>query len=462
MAAIFGLIDTNTFATERFKSIRRSVFYQYPNGAAPLTGLLSLMEEQTASDPEFQWYEKRLTDQRGITVAGNAGGPFLTTGNADQTAGGWTSAINSTVRITVGTADITTRTMFRVGHVVKVPTRLAGPIPGPDLIGIITAFGDNGGGGTKNYIDVKLSRAVPATTLNNATDVGVEVWVIGSSYAQGIADITQPIYNLPVPILNYLQIFKTSLTITGTALKTAAKFDETGIYRDRAKESSVLHMIEMEKAFIFAVRNLDLTGATPQYTMGGILWLLGQWESGSVANGGAYDLRTGSAATLDTDDNKRIIANSTGLLSEKAYDSYLERVFRVTNNTANEKLVLCGSGFLNVINRLYKGKSVLNTSLPSENAYGMNVVQHKTPFGDIYYKSHPLFSQNPTLRNNALILDVPNLKYRYIAGRDTQLLKNRQPNDADYRKDEYLTECGLELRFFESHMYLQNVQDYVA
>jgi hypothetical protein len=95
-----------------------------------------------------------------------------------------------------------------------------------------------------------------------------------------------------------------------------------------------------------------------------------------------------------------------------------------------------------------------------EDTYGMNVVQHLTPFGTIYYKTHPLFSQNATLRYNALFVDVQNLKYRYLSGRDTELLTKRQPNDADYRKDEWLTECGLELRFPESHMYLQNVRDY--
>ena len=48
-----------------------------------------------------------------------------------------------------------------------------------------------------------------------------------------------------------------------------------------------------------------------------------------------------------------------------------------------------------------------------------------------------------------------------MQGRDTELLKNRQNNDEDLRKDEWLTEAGLELRFPESHMYLQNVTSYV-
>jgi hypothetical protein len=59
-----------------------------------------------------------------------------------------------------------------------------------------------------------------------------------------------------------------------------------------------------------------------------------------------------------------------------------------------------------------------------------------------------------------LFLDVRNLKYVYVTGRDTELLTERQPNNADYRQDEWLSECGLEVRFPESHLYLQNVRSY--
>ena len=58
------------------------------------------------------------------------------------------------------------------------------------------------------------------------------------------------------------------------------------------------------------------------------------------------------------------------------------------------------------------------------------------------------------------ILEVRNLKYRYLTGRDTELLKERQPNNADYRQDEWLTECGIEIRFPESHMVLKGVNSY--
>jgi Family of unknown function (DUF5309) len=457
--AILGLISAESFSTQRFKNVRRSVFYFYPNGAAPLMGLLSLMKEEVTNDPEYDWYEKRLQPQRTITSAISGNICLYSTVSADF--GTWTAATGNFV-ITAGQqygtkVDVNTNggtANFRVGHLIKYNVIVSAVLT--SYIGRVT------------YVDAANNRlafvAVQTTgtiTYNSASGIGVEVWIVGNAFAEGTVGSSYNAYNLPVQIYNYTQIFRTAFQITGTALKTSAKYDETGPYKDQAKEASVNHMIEMEKNFIFGQQRLDTTGATPLRYTGGVLWFLQQYEAQYSQYRGGDGSSVGPAAvTLDTDDDKRIINNTNNYLTEKQYDGYLERVFRVTNNKANEKLVLCGSGFLNVVNQLYKSKAVLNADLPLTETYGMNVVAHQTPFGKIYYKSHPLFSQNPVLRYNALFLDVLNLRYRYMNGRDTELLTMRQPNNADYREDEWLSEAGLELEFPESNMYLQNVLDY--
>lgn len=449
---ILGLATAESFAADRFKNYRRTVFYFYPNGAAPLVGLLSLLKEEKTNDPEFYFFEKRLSTQTTTTASANSAGPFTASGgNTDLTTAGWSQVPGDIIRVKVAANGTN---ILRVGHVVKiaqVPTTTT-PI---DITGVITTIVS-----TSQY-EFKLLDTI-TNALNTTAVNGLEVWVVGSSFSEGSVDTSRGINNQPISVGNFTQIFRSPWSITGTALKTSLKYDETGPYKDEAKETSVFHMTEMEKNFIFGRRLLgtNLASGLPERQMGGVLWYLQQWELGGSGNGGLFEYRSGAAATLDTDDNKRIIANASGSLSEKAYDGYLERVFRVTNNKANEKIVLCGSGFLSVINQMYKNKTTLVSDLPMTDTYGMNVVRHKTPFGDIFYKSHPLFSQNPTLRYNAFFLDVNNLVYRFMDGRDTQLLKNRQPNDADYRKDEYLTESSLELRFPESHMYIQNVRDY--
>lgn len=450
--AILGLLDTETFSTERFKNVRRAVFYFYPNGAATLTGLLSLMSEESTNDPEFSWYEKRFAEIRTIsavissticlykTVVGGVSGTWtIADGNLTVTAATSSAATIYGIKVASGGAD-----RFRPGHVIR-------------FIGIDSSAGEQeiiGVVETADTTNHRLSfRAIKGTTTaldyDLAANTGIEILAVGSSFSEGSLDISSENYTLPINPGNYTQIFRTPFSMTGTALKTAAKFDETGVYKDKAKEHSVNHNVELEKNFIFGEKNIYTGGDLPQRSMGGLLWHMRAWEAGT--NYGV------TAATTNSDDNKRIIYLSDGQLSLKSYSSYLERLFRVTNNKTNEKLVLCGSGFLNAINLMYEGRAQLTTDMNMSDTYGMDVMKHRTPFGTIYYKTHPLFSLNPVLRYNALFLDIQNLKYRYLDGRDTELLKNRQPNDADYRKDEWLTECGLEVRFPESGMYIQNL-----
>jgi hypothetical protein len=407
------------------------------------------MDEEYTNDPQFSHWEKRLIQQRTLTVSqGSSKGPFKTSGDSDLGDG---------QTLTSGTSYIMTvadESFFRVGHVFQVTIDLNSGASTATLRGIVTVVAT----GKITFKCVTTIALVDNGTTNE--NVGQEVTIIGSAFAQGRSGVNGEVSHLPVEFSNYTQIFRTPFRFTGTSLKTPLKYDESGPYKEKAKEHSVYHMIEMEKAFLFGEKKKLYTAADadpstgaglPTTLTGGLIYHLERWEAG--------DYGTVTAST-DSDDDKRIIENSTGYITEKLYDTYLERLFRVTNNTSNEKLCLCGSGFLLVLNQLYRSKSVLSADLPLTDTYGMNVVKHLTPFGTIYYKTHPLFTQQTSLRNNALFLDVKNLKYRPMQGRDTELLKNRQENDADYRKDEWFTEAGFEMWFPESHLYMKNVLDF--
>lgn len=444
--AILGLLNTEHFSAQRFTNIRQKVFYFYPNGAAPLVGLLSIMKTEETNDQKFSWFEKRLAEQRGTTAANTTGSFITNTGTNADAANPFNIAMNDTIRVVV--AD---NTLFRVGHQVQI--RNATITGGnSDIFGIVTSretVNTN-----KQAITIRVTEAV-AGVSNAAAAVGLEVFIIGSSFAEGVADMSSSIYNLPIQPENFVQIFRSPFSFTGSSLHTSVKFDESGPYKDKAKETSVYHMIEMEKAFMFSRKQVYITAAgEPHYQTGGIIYWLQQFENGSVYGN--------TAATLDTDDNKRIITNASGQLTRSWWNKLMERLFRVTNNMANEKLILCGTGFVAVLHDMFQGNTMFTMQQGSKMTYGMEVVKMITPFGTVYLKTHPIFNQHPILRYNGLCLDVPNLKYRYLIGRDTKLLTNRQNNDEDRRKDEWLSECGLEQQFPESHMYIQNIRQYVA
>lgn len=460
MPAILGLLNTETFESDRFKNVRRAVFYQYPAGAAPLTGLLSLMKSEETDDPEFKWFEKRLEKQWATATNISTTVVFYSavTGLADTTyasgTGTWTTASGNItpavgtvygLKLASGEAE-----KFRPGHVFKMPVILAAGGTA-ELQGTVVTNGVDGNNDRIAFTPVAATGAIDYDGAHADSNIDI----IGSAHHEGGVDRSVGRYNKPTSQYNYCGIHRTPFTISGTKLNTSVNFDETGVYQDMAKEHAVKHMIEHERAYIFGERGEDVTtGDEPIRHTGGVLFFLRQWEL-TVSN--PYGE---SGASADSDDNKRIIENSGGVLTEAEYDTYIERVFRVTNNTVNEKLILCGSGFLSVINQLYRSKTQLQSNLPMSDTYGMDVTKHTSPFGTMYYKTHPLFSQHPSLRYSALVLDVHNLVYRYVIGRDTELLTNRQPNDADYRKDEWLTESGLECRYPEAHMYLKNITSF--
>ena len=474
---ILGLCTAEQYSTERFKNIRRSVQYQYPNGAAPLLALLSLSDDDPTNDPEFSHWEDRYEELSSTTKANGLG--ITSNGAFAGTSGGDLGATFTWTADTVYRVYVNDTTKFRVGNVVKINATISGVNrdlvgdvtynEGTDYIKVRAVIGDKSTSGLGSVVAGANIASVPATNA----DIGDEVIVIGNSAAEGMINETTSRVTVPVNLMNYTQIFRTPFTFSGTSLKTPVKFDDSGPYKSHSKKFALQHMVAMEFAVLFGERKMymdtGLSGSVPMAPaaglarrhFGGILWYLKQYEAQySIYRGGDGSSTGPAAITLDTDDNKRIIENTAGTITEDQFDGWMERLFRVSNNSTNEKLCLCGSGALRVINQLWRSKSTLQASLPLTDTYGMDMSALVTPFGKVYFKTHPLFSNNSTLRNNMLFLDVQNLKYRPLNGRDTELLKNRQPNDADYRMDEWLTEAGVELWYPESHMYIKNVTGY--
>lgn len=459
---LLGLLSTEDFASERFTSIRRSVFYQYPNGAAPLLGLLSMLDGEVLNDPEFSWYEDRLKELVTTTVVnGTTSGAWY----ADSTGSLGSAMATTAADRTAGTAywlRVASLTPFRNNDIVKLRNM---NVTGATVDAQFKILANSSGVWSNTNSTVYHIRVTPINTIANVlnvynqSDAGTEVQVLGNANMQGQTGSAEGAYSMPTRTGNNAQIFRTPFSFTGTALRTSAKFDESGPYKDKAKKASMSHMIQMELQFLFGEPSKSVDSATglPTYTTGGIIFFLRLWEAGTGnAVAGVTSTYPVAASTQNTDDNKRII-EINGNITDSALDDYYERLFRHTNNISNEKLAFCGSGFLNILNKLFKNEVTLNSDLPLADTYGMNVVKHVCPFGTVYYKTHPLFNRNAFMRYNALFLDVQNFKYRYVQDRDTDIKKNCQPNNADYRLDEFLTEAGLELQFPEANMYMKGV-----
>jgi hypothetical protein len=454
--ALFGIQNTETLDSYRFKSMRRSVFYDYPNGSFPLAGLISLLEDEECSDPRFEWWEKRnkvsRTTMENISttiVFGDATAPYAALGADFSATAGSSHSI-----------CIDDTTIFSVGNTIRVDAlNTAGARV--YLYGLVTAVVDSGTA-TSRRIVVKWTVTNAATIDYNGANADREILIIGTAAAEGDTAKTRGQLTLPINPYNYCQIFKKKFSITATQLQTPVKYDVEGIFRDMAKENLIRHMEELEWTFLFGQRaqTTNADNGLPEKMTGGILWYLEQYEAANSDYRGG----TGAAAiTSDTDDEKRIIENSSGIITESFWDDLIERLFRSTNNKTNEKLGICGNGFLNALNKYLKRNVTLNCEVTQEKGpYGVVFTRYVTPQGTLMFKTHPRWNQIPTLRSSVLFLDMPDLKYRYMAKRDTDLQEEIQPNDADYREDQYLTDAGLEVHYPERHMFIKNVTSFTA
>jgi hypothetical protein len=397
--AILGMRDTVSYANDRFENWRRQILYLFPHGAAPLTAFLSLTEPEETNDPRFHWEEEPLPTQRSTTTAAF-----------------------SNVDTSIAVKDPS----FRVGHLLlEETTGEQMEVVGVDSTGLILTV-------------VRGKWAIP----QQAGSSGDAVVIIGNVNSEGQDSPPQSLSVDPTEHNNLTGIFRTSLTLTGTAMNTAVKYDRTGPYKEQLRQKLNYHSIELEKGFIFCQQAQwkDPSSGETKRTTGGILSLLPPQYIQAVPN---------------------------GILTGDLWAGYLELIFRYVSNPNNEKLGLIGSGALNSLNRLAEKVGKMET-VAGDESFGMALIRWYTPFGTLYLRTHPLLTQHPVWRYNLLMLDVHNLVYRHVIGRDTTRLTNRQNPGADKRVDEWLTEAGLEVHHVGSadsggnpqngtHLYLTNI-----
>lgn len=446
---MLALVTGKQFTDNAFWSLndRRKVFHAFPNGTAPLTSLLSLVDSEETDNPEFGWFEKRYVpiatsiESTGTKAFTDAAGTDNLTADATLTAG-------TLYRVKVtSTADLKPQHVLWFADLASTNNTVI-----KQLKAVVDSIISS------TVVKIRVLETITPVDNDTAENDAKIVRVIGTANEEGASSGNGRI-QVPCNPSNYTQIFRTPFGFSRTALKSPTVFDKSGVYKETAKDSALDHMTEIEMAFLFGPKTLSyVTNAdgesVPIRTTGGMVHFLKAWEAAdSVYRGG-----TGAPAITSIDDLDKRILEFNGAATEVQWKSLLERAFRRTNNKASEKLLLAGSGMISVINDFFEeNKITVNKNMKSEDTYGMNISSVETVHGTLLFKSHPLFADDATLRYSGFILDVNELRYRALNDSDTTLLRNRQANDADRRKDEWLTEAGFECRYPEAHMYIQKM-----
>ena len=224
----------------------------------------------------------------------------------------------------------------------------------------------------------------------------------------------------PTTDFNYTQIFKTAVQVTGTLQNTYLRTGDKE--QEQLTKALKLHMGDIERAMFFGKKHeAKGTTASPTRYTGGLFN-----EITNVTDGASF------GATANT-------------ITEKEFDKLLiEDIFAFGSS---EKVAFCGARVIS--NLMEIGK---NRWQPTQidNAYGVSLTRYTTYAGDLLVYMHPMFRQTG-MTEEMVILDMGELKFRYLQGRDTQLIRDVQANDFDGVKHMYMTECGLEMTQAKVH-----------
>jgi len=405
IAGLRGTATANWATDERPKNFREMILWRDPNGQAPLTALMSKMASESVDDPEFAWYEEELSPVRLQVIA------VATTA---QTA------------LTVATTGDYDALDIVQGDVLLVE-KLEGTTFGFEIVECST---DPSASTT-----LTVSRGAAGTTANTAT-IATSTFLlkIGSAFEEG-DDSPKASSRKPTKAYNYTQIFKTAYNLTNTALKT--RFRTGDPLKNDKKRKMFHHASAMEQAMLFGYRH-ETTGSASQpkrYT------------------GGLYQFLADNYSATDKPTIK--IWTTTAVTEEDILDATYKAFDYGYTGAGNERVGLCGNGFLNYLNKIVIADSATRINYDGTvNFFGMELMRWRLPQGTIYLRTHPLMNVNSRFTNGCFLINPSAIKYRYLADRDTKFMDNIQANDADQRKGLWITECGAEFHHLRSMLYM--------
>ena len=415
-------------ADQRPLNWRQQIMYLYPNGMAPLTAILSMMGSESVDDPQFHWWTQEQT-----AVMGAVAGVWTLPDLSVAYAGGGVIGDVIYIQITTLLAN-----RIREGHQILLRDESDWRVDvNGKVIGVTS-------GGVNSVLAIRLLEADDNAGVGGNDLQDCDAFkIIGNMNPEG-GEMPDAIAPNPVKVYNYTQIFRTPLSITRTARKTKLRTGDQ--YQKMKSEALEMHSWEMELAFLWgiATENIGDNGKPERTTMGVINFI-----------------RQMAAANCDDFTLNPVYTGQTWAAAGEVWlKALLEQIFRYG---AEEKLCLCGSGFLLGIDALAMAGGQVNLQ-PAQKIYGMQIREWITPFGSIYMKTHPLFSYDATTRNMGILLEPKELSYRYID--DTafygESTSKQHPEGYGNRRldgtnEEYLTECGLEFGFPQKCAVLNGV-----
>lgn len=394
MAAVAGLRGTGDWGTdERPKNFRETILFFQPNGQAPLFALTSKAGKKSVDDPEFAWWaESKNLVRLQVNGALGSGDTVVTVDSPDPTA--------TTMSAQYGTAS-----HLKNGDLLLVEPTTDAATFDHELLMVEEVL---------SATQFTVSRGVGGTS---AASIANDKWLllIGSSYAEGTSAPDATSRN-PTKFSNYIQIFKDTYELTGTADKTKARTGEAWSNDKQRKMFDHARAVEMSMLF---GRKYETVGA----------------------NGKPLRFMDGARAQIPT-------ANTTVFGSPVTAASFADAIaptFNFDMGGGDTRIGFCGNTALIELNKVFQAETGTTINFNGEvKQWGMTFQSFSIPNGTLLLKSHPLMSQHTLYKKSMFIFDFGAVKYVNMKGRpDGTRYDDVQAKDEDVRRGYIQSDCSL-------------------
>lgn len=394
-----GLRGTGSYgADERPKSFREMILWMNPNGSAPLFALTSKAKTEKVNDPEFSWWEEVNNICRlNVTpaIASTSEETFVVSSGAYQ---------------------------LIVGDVLQIEPATQVAAYTPEFIRVLSVASDT---------SFEASRGAAGTTAANVPN-NAKLTRVGNAQSEAGRSVGANSTN-PVKFRNYCQIFKTPAQVSKSDLEVEHRTGDPR--KNEHKRKSFVHSEKLEQALFWGI----------------------PYETVDASNDNKPLRFTGGLRNF-------ITSHRTVFTADPTEDQFLDALYPVFDYDAggagNERILFMGNKALNTLNKLVKNADTTFITYNGEvTFFGMKLQKYTIPQGTLYLKSHPLMNVHPVYTSSIFCVNPSGIIYRPLGSRDTKLQKDIQENDADYVKDQWLTEAGFEFHFERTFAYIGEFRD---
>ena len=354
-----GIYNTSNFPQDLAKKSFASMITRLmPNGNAPLFGLTSMLQDETAVQVEHGFFAKTmLFPQLQVSAAGQLAGDTV-----------WT---------------VVSTTNLIPGMIMRVNTT------GENVI-INSVISPT---------SISVQRAV-GTVAAAAVGASVFAYQVGNAFEEA-STRPAPQNIIPVRITNLTQIFRNSWAASGTVQATQVIAGDSTPAENR-QDCAAFHAADIEKALFFGQKFQGTRNGQPFRTMDGLINIVGNLAYYPPSYG-AVNVFTAGATT-----------NYTQL------QGFLDPMFNQTTDPkgANDRVIFVGGGARRVLNEIGRLNGTYFIS-DGQTSYGLQFSSFKIARGTLRMIEHPLFNTNSDWSKMAVAVDLPTFRVAYLGGRKT-------------------------------------------